>query len=317
MGIYCSSETDDSSQHAKQGDRDIARNSSKQIAEPSCHQPPVHLIGYPSINKSRMIGDQYNVVSALDHAVTARSREQDYPQDNVLDAGNNPHVFRDANDYGRQREALVTREGVLAFDYLCRVRASPLEIRANQVLQAIRKHDNDNIYDKAPKRRGYGGQEHPRFMGDHFLYNADLLEETKLYRVAQRMPKGAHLHIHFNANLLPEVLINIAKKMDRMFITSDIPLVTAGDESSLGYYDSFDRCKLQFYTLGPEMEKPGNLFDSSYTQRGTMRFQDFLKEFDRHYNKGKTKKGSVDEWLRNKLVFHEKEAHDWLQTPEG
>lgn len=316
MGIYCSSETDDSSHHVEQDARDLAHNPSKQSMEPSYRQLPVTMIDHHD-NSHLMDGDQYNLVPALDHIAKARSRDHAQPLDTVLDTDKRSHAFHDADDYGRQREALVSRESVLAFDYICQAKASRLETHANRVLQAVRKRDKEDVFDKAPKRRGYGGQEHPRFVGDHFLYNADLIEQTKLYGITQKMPKGAHLHIHFNANLLPEVLVNIAKKMDRMFITSDIPLISVGgDEDPRGYYDGFDKCRIQFYTLGPEREKPANLFDPNYAHRGTMRFQDFLREFDGHYNKN-TRKASVDEWLRSKLVFHEEEAHDWLQTPSG
>lgn len=313
MGINCSSETDGNSQHADREVPDLDRNSSKHMTEALYNgQRPVHMSDYPYINPNMDRG-QYNLASALDQVAAARSPVEGHPQDLVLNSPASPTVFRDVNDYARQRDSLVSRESVLAFDYLCRANASEVEVHANRVLQAVRKHDRENVYDKAPKRRGYGGQEHRRFEGDHFLYNADLIESTMLYRITQELPKGAHLHIHFNANLLPEVLINIAKKMDRMFITSDVPLVTVGeDEKSPGYYDRFHRCRLQFYTLGPNMEKPGNLFDPKYSERGTMRFKDFLKEFGEHYDKV-----TVDEWLRNKLVFHEEEAHGWLQTPEG
>lgn len=317
MGGNCSSETDDNSLQGEQDAPDLARNTTK-LNQDSSNPPRLHPPMAGDRDNSRsMGGGQYNLVSALDDAVKARSQMREQRCDIVLDNNLNSRIFQDASDYGREREEVVTRERVLAFDYLCQVKASQLEIQANQVLQAVRKHDQAKVYEKAPTRRGYGGQEHPRFMGDHFLSNVDLIEQTKLYRVAQEMPKGAHLHIHFNANLLPEVLINIAKEMDRMFITSDMPLVPVGDDgNSPGYYGRFDQCRIQFSILSPEREKPGNLFDPNYTERGTMRFQDFLREFDAHYNQ-KSTKCSVDEWLRNKLVFHEEESHNLLQTPEG
>ena len=44
-------------------------------------------------------------------------------------------------------------------------------------------------YDEAPKLFDYGGQEHGRFPGDHFLSNRDLIEEMDLFKVARRLPR--------------------------------------------------------------------------------------------------------------------------------
>ncbi|KAL1869702.1 hypothetical protein VTK73DRAFT_3039 [Phialemonium thermophilum] len=259
--------------------------------------------------------EQYSPVTSVDMAVGAQSA-MPRSLETVLD-GNKGPSFAGLDDYLQQRDEVVSREAALAFDHVCRVNAPDIEVRANHVLLAVKRHDKETIYDAAPSRSGYGGQMHRRFMGDHFLYNAELIERTLLFRIAREMPKGGHLHIHFNANLAPEVLINIAKKMPRMFITSDIPLVGVGeDQNSPGYYQMFDRCKIQFSILTPEKEMPGNLFDPNYPSRGTMRFQDFLREFESHFRRGP--EGSrADEWLRSKLVFHEEEAYNWLQTPEG
>jgi adenosine deaminase CECR1 len=134
----------------------------------------------------------------------------------------------------------------------------------------------------------------------------DLINRTAMYRVARRLPKGAHLHIHFNACLPPSVLLNIAKSMDRMFISSDLPLVANRA------FESYAKCEIQFCLLSPEKESPGNLFSADYQPRQTMKLQDFLQEFPRHCDgrDGET-------WLQEKLVFQEEETHNSLQTAEG
>jgi adenosine deaminase CECR1 len=69
------------------------------------------------------------------------------------------------------------------------------------------------------------------------------------------MPKGAYLYIHFNACLLPNVLLDIVNTIDRIFITSDLPLIER---------ISYDRYEIQFYILSLDKEKPGNIFDTGY-----------------------------------------------------
>jgi adenosine deaminase CECR1 len=263
--------------------------------------------------------NQYDLVDALDSIIKARRPKQPRTKTKLdsPDTTTRNSPIGDFAEYHTQRAEVMAREAALSWDYDCKQSASDDEARANLILQAIRKLDDQNVYATQPTRRGYRGQEHPRFMGDHFLYNADLIEQTMLYRVAQKMPKGAHLHIHFNANLLPSVLIDIAKRMDRMFITSNVPLIPIGEtETEPGYYDHFDRSKIQFSILSKEnaLNQTGNLFDRDYPvdKRLAMEFKDFREEFGKHY-----KKCTVDEWLINKLVFHEEEAHGWLQTAEG
>ncbi|ENH65687.1 Adenosine deaminase CECR1 [Fusarium oxysporum f. sp. cubense race 1] len=155
-------------------------------------------------------------------------------------------------EYFKLRQQMVAREKALDFDHGCRMRSTPEERRADAIIQRLRSEDEENVYAQAAPRTGYGGQQHPRFPGDHFLSNKHLIDQTSLFRVAQHMPKGGHLHIHFNACLAPQVLLNLAKEMDRMFP---------------GYYAT----------------------DST----------------------------NVDEWLFEKLMFHEEEAHNHLQTASG
>ncbi|KAK1754197.1 hypothetical protein QBC47DRAFT_302869 [Echria macrotheca] len=209
-------------------------------------------------------------------------------------------------EYFTIRSQILEREASVGFDWSCQHKASDNEYRANAILQTLRHNDNLRVYERAPARQGYGGQEHRRVCGDHFLSNADLIEETDVFKVAQKMPKGAHLHLHFNANLPPDFLLDIAKKMPRMFITSTDPLISDND------YINYKKCEIQFRIRSEADELPGNLFSSEYERGQTMQFSQFIREFPSHYMKA-----SVDDWLKSKLVFNEEEVHHCLQTVKG
>lgn len=71
----------------------------------------------------------------------------------------------------------------------------------------------------------------------NFLDVRHLLKDTKLFHVAGMVPKGAHLHIHFNSTLRPGVLLGYAKDMANMYIWSDHRLTEKSD---------FENCKLEF-----------------------------------------------------------------------
>lgn len=209
-------------------------------------------------------------------------------------------------DYEQKREELRSREAALSFEHKCAKDASPKEQRANQILQDLKRDDNENIYASEPKRTGFGGQLHARFAGDHFLSNRELIDRSKVFRVAKKAPKGAHLHIHFNACLLPNVLLDIAAGMEQMYITSDLPLVDAQE------YRNYRRAKIQFSIMA-QPASTGNLFDTAYKDReGAMQFKEFLQEFPK-----RSRGEDAMCWLRRKLVFREEEAHDLLQTVSG
>ncbi|KAK0742372.1 hypothetical protein B0T21DRAFT_361220 [Apiosordaria backusii] len=221
-------------------------------------------------------------------------------------------VEEDTKTYNKLRQALGDHEDALSFENDCRINASPLEIKANAKLQALKKDDIGRFYTSAPSRQGFQGQEHPRFYGDHFLSNVDIIQQTQLFGLFRAMPKGAHLHIHFNANLLPNFLLDIAKEMVRMYIWCNMPLV---DDKGQVDRTALDRCRVQFSIMNKtvvEERGEGNLFDAAYQNKKVMQFGKFRQEFRQRYDKE-----DVDRWLQNKLVFQEEEAHGLLQTAEG
>jgi adenosine deaminase CECR1 len=308
MGTICSNVQRDDAEIEKDANKKgaINRHTSRLVKKTHRQTPqPIALYTHDQVDMDLA----QKMINAHDSIIAERSSKA--AQSTVLDrrvtrSNLALSVIKDVDDYQRQRDEIQRRESTIAFDFRLTVTAPAKERRVNAIIQALRLQDEAQVYAAAPARAGYGGQLHPRFAGDHFLSNVDLIKKTKLFAIAKRMPKGAHLHIHFNACLLPHVLLDIAKKMDRMFITSDLALTDAQDHLA------FDRCEIQFSILPPEKEKPGDLFSASYEPRQTMRISTFLDKFPQMYSKA-----TADEWLRNKLVFNEEEAHDWLQTTHG
>lgn len=220
--------------------------------------------------------------------------------------------LREAYDLKRNR--VVEEEAAFAFDHSCRVNATAAERLANNVLLRLKKEDEELVYKAAGIHTGYGSQKHHAFAGDHFLTNVPLIQNTKVLRAARRMPKGAHLHIHYNACLAPTVLLNLAKEMDRMFITSDKPLIFLKENKATGKTadENFFLCEIMFSITAPGKEDPGNLFSPNYKERQTMPFREFLDQFPADII-GKT----AMDWLVHKLVFSAEETYDIPQTAAG
>jgi adenosine deaminase CECR1 len=207
-------------------------------------------------------------------------------------------------------------EASMGFEFGCEKKATGAEKRANEILQWIKENDL-KVYENAGKRIDSLGQLHPRFYGDHFLSNVELIEKTRMFRLCQAMPKGAHLHIHFNANLHPGFLLGVAAEMDRMYIWSSTALIDK---------DAFDQCRIQFSILSESSLKEKNsasagavnIFQRAYNSYpnhdaggGWMSFKSFRKAFPRYTEM------NVDRWLQSKLVFDEEETHNSLQTAAG
>ena len=347
MGGYCSVDKGDTASHVEKNTPIFHQNPAKLVKKPHCqhqnHQAPV-TDDCDSKPKIAMADDQYHFVEPLDAVIQAKSElEAGGGLDAIIAGGHldGQTPQEQKSEYFRRRDELLARERTLGFDYRCRSTATELQIHADKVLQAVKAEDDELIYRRAPPRKGFGGQDHPRFYGDHFLSNVDLINETKLFAITRAMPKGAHLHIHFNANLTPDVLINIAKEMPCMYISSDLPLALVGEPngSSPDLYVNLQKCRLQFHILSGRKVRAGrrpppggalktdrnkqtlwlgNIFSPGYpaepvvSYRPKMQFVDFRTRFSKEYPNI-----DVDQWLQRKLVFEEEEAHNCLQTAQG
>ncbi|KAM0513565.1 hypothetical protein ACHAPE_007615 [Trichoderma viride] len=258
--------------------------------------------------------------SEIDRRRRQRNQDGNWARDSIYDLPLNSNTvdsITNTDDYNKLRAKVVSQEDELSFDARFRYEANTMEQRVDEIIRKVRQEDEDLFSEQAP-RKGYHGQQHPRFAGDHFLSNVDLIGETGLFKIASMLPKGAHLHNHFNACLPPHVLLDIAKGMGRMFIMSSLPLVCK--EEGENKFENFDMCEIQFSIKRPDQEDPGDLFSSSYQAWKTMRFAEFLNRFSAHYTRadvgtdGRTK---AYKWLLHKLTFHEQEAYGPLQTASG
>jgi adenosine deaminase CECR1 len=222
--------------------------------------------------------------------------------------------------YKKQRERAMDREFDMGFESRLSHEPSREELQANKILQRIKELDK-SVYRNADSRMDSLGQEHPRFLGDHFLSNVRLIEKTRLFRLLQAMPKGGHLHIHFNANCHPGFLLSIAERMKHMYIWSSKALTDR---------DAFDQCRIQFSILSDASLRKKNpagdvdIFSRGYSSYpsqdkgcGWMHYKAFRAQYAKVAASVRGVNPDVDRWLQSKLVFHEEEAHNSLQTSAG
>ncbi|KAH8666603.1 hypothetical protein BX600DRAFT_435999 [Xylariales sp. PMI_506] len=252
-----------------------------------------------------------------------------------------PLAYGSKEAYLEARAEIANRESSIEFDYRTTQSATKAERSARAIVETIRRNDQIAIYDVEKPRIGYGGQKHPRFAGDHFLTNADLLESTGLFKLTKSVPKGAHLHIHFNSCLLPHVLLDIAKTMESMYICSNLPLTSEGN---------LNICEIQFLikqhkdvqkereallqsnpqlTLKALESESCNLLHPNYMHQAGkqgewMNYKLFREQWEgqrKAWKKSSKMRKFADmnsvEWLMGKLVFNEEESYHIEQTADG
>ena len=248
-------------------------------------------------------------------------------------AATKTYNFSTEAEYNVARAALIEAEKAAAFDARVIATASDIEKKANDIVRGIRNYDWDKTYNMPPSSKRVdkdGNILVENTAGEHFLSNVELINKTELFKVARKMPKGAHLHVHFNSCLPPKFLIQEARKLpDTMWICSSRPLINDTD---------FRNCRIQFNVLSAdgvaaankkldadqEISQPSdtNIFSANYLPMRWMKYQDFILQFDWTDNRDEKERhyrgiDGVEDWLEKKMVFSDEEAHGVQQTSQG
>ncbi|KAK2807156.1 hypothetical protein FQN51_004770 [Onygenales sp. PD_10] len=194
-------------------------------------------------------------------------------------------------EYLSALESLQTQERALAYDAAAIANATQTERDAAAIFDAMRAKERE--------RSSSSGH------GDHFLANVDRIDDgsSDLMRVARALPKGAHLHCHFNTVLHPSFLVRRARDVRCMYVRSSCSL--AGD--------GFKEAAITFSVLREAdvlAVGVGDVFEKDYTPYAWMRYSDFLQRFPGGLEKG-------EEWLVGKMVLAVEDVHAVNQTLEG
>ncbi|RDL39589.1 uncharacterized protein BP5553_03929 [Venustampulla echinocandica] len=233
-----------------------------------------------------------------------------------------PREFDDTAAYDKARGDLLSTEADRAFDAEATLFSTKTEQEAAALVRKIRDYDWFETYGRSHDAQGHPtGKRVER--GEHFLGNVDTIDKTELIRVARRMPKGAHLHIHFNSCLPAKFLIQQARDIDAMYIRSTIPLTTQ---------ENFAKSRISFMvmtkheathprnTAGDKAYHPlGNVWEEDYICNTWMPYKDFQRHFKFVEENGHELEGTsgAEAWLERKMIISEEEAHGTHQTGHG
>lgn len=259
-------------------------------------------------------------------------------------------------DYNTLHENLLAIEAESAWDRDARPKSTSSSVadqeerKADAIVRAMREYERRVTFGNLPSEAIPGPE--TLDMGGQFLTNKDRIEKkSKLYQIADRVPKGALLHLHFNAELYPERLLKEARNMPNMYIRSIMPLLTEED---------LELTEVVFNVMDEDqVEKGVDIFSSTYPGTATnwklpewkfrvwMKWSDFQRGFDKRFsnekhladeegpghdeifessigNRGqccgkeeRVRLNRTEKWLYSKMVLSPEEAYGPTQTVNG
>ncbi|MCJ1393377.1 hypothetical protein MMC18_006250 [Xylographa bjoerkii] len=150
------------------------------------------------------------------------------------------------------RSALIDQEKATRSDAPFRASLTPLAIEACAIVSRIRAEERQTVWTKDADLSGHV------FPGMPFALARNRMEESKLWGIVSRMPKGALLHAHFDAMVDVEWLIEQALEMKGFGFRASNGLV--GE-------DAMGREELGFHFMGEswkEEDSAPSMWSSDY-----------------------------------------------------
>jgi adenosine deaminase CECR1 len=258
-----------------------------------------------------------------------------------------------SKDNVQKRTALVQAEIADSWDHSMIDQKNKTEKDAATIVQVLRKYERKFVFGNLASEAVPGPD--TRDMGGQFLTNKVRIEKnSELFNISKEVPKGAILHLHYNAELNPERLLIEARKMPNMYVWSIRPLLSQKD---------LDETEMQFKIM-PADTKSNNIFSGQYMSglgesrgkkikpldtirplnhdnfknRVWMRWDEFRDRFEVEFpglykqsqeNKNDNQRSRTcsdpddvelkpaEYWMMQKMILSEKEAYEPAQTVNG
>lgn len=127
------------------------------------------------------------------------------------------------------REKLVAQEATSRSDASFRQSLSPIARRACAIVERIRQREARTIWtpqledELARTKESENITVHPGMM---FSLSKDRMEQTQLWQIVRRMPKGSLLHAHIDAMVDFKFLLDALMREPGMHISADAPLTS-------------------------------------------------------------------------------------------
>lgn len=229
----------------------------------------------------------------------------------------NIETSEDSAAYRLLRQNLLKAERDQAWDASARSIASEIEKKAASIVFKLRENErlDTELFGNVPGEAVPGPELGD--MGGRFLINKPRIERSRLLQIALQLPKGCHLHIHFNTELPPDIFFPHARRLeDTMFVRTTRPLVTKED---------FAKSEIVFNVF-PTGTATADIFSAEYNAdpkapkaKLWMRWRDFRQSFPSDVERGERPEGldAAEEWAKEKMVLTADRVYSSQQTSNG
>ncbi|KYG41392.1 hypothetical protein M433DRAFT_7991 [Acidomyces richmondensis BFW] len=223
----------------------------------------------------------------------------------------------ESSHYQTRRLELLRQESRQSWDFIAKASASEVEQEAQDIIFKIREHErlDPGLYGNNP------GEAIPdpstADMGGRFLANKPRIERSKVFDIAKAMPKGCHLHIHFNTELPPEILFPHARKLPETFYIRTT--------NALLHPCDYNRAEMMFNVFPADHAK-ADCFSDQYNPEWKsgnnnpwMLWADFRAKFPKNLIFENRPNGLDDAecWAREKMVVTRERTYNSEQTLNG
>ncbi|KAF4982895.1 hypothetical protein FZEAL_1591 [Fusarium zealandicum] len=135
------------------------------------------------------------------------------------------------------RAKLQAQEQKTRSDSSFKASLSPIASRACAIVDRIRDLENASIWTPQVEEELAQSGNECIFPGMMFMLAKDRMENTNLWKIVRRMPKGALLHAHLDAMVNFDFVLGELMKMPGMHMSSDQPLTTktAMEDAALSF----------------------------------------------------------------------------------
>ena len=150
------------------------------------------------------------------------------------------------------RRELSLEEKVLKSSTPFLTNMSPMSRKAHEIVDRIRQCERNTFW--CPRESAHHGPIYPDMP---IRLAGNLMEQTHLWRIVNRMPKGAQLHAHLEAMISIPWLISTALNTPGMAFKASEPLCSA---------ESMQRAMLQFQWAGniDQSDDPPSIYSAEY-----------------------------------------------------
>ncbi|KIJ41330.1 hypothetical protein M422DRAFT_255841, partial [Sphaerobolus stellatus SS14] len=157
--------------------------------------------------------------------------------------------------YWASRTSLIAEERSLRRDTAYLANLTEAEKKAEGIIRDIRAVEAKTVW-------GFGVENVHKeipvlFPGMEFLTAKELIDETRLFKILQKMPKGALLHAHLDGMVDPAILLRIALKHPAMHVRLPAPLsLTTSNESESRPLPEFKALPVSQFGITADIASP-------------------------------------------------------------